>query len=143
MECGRAGTASAAAEPVRAPARRAGSSAKWAAFHSSVQPESCRFNRTPALGVIAEYGETVESPHYASIGHTLHDNRCVGAPETERIRQRHPDLALAGLLGNEIDGRVYRRIVQIDSGRPDVVANGKDAEDRLHRTRSAEQMAGG
>src|ERR1700709_2423350 len=61
MECGRAGTASAAAEPVRAPARRAGSSAKWAAFHSSMQPESCRFNRTPALGVVAEYGETVES----------------------------------------------------------------------------------
>jgi hypothetical protein len=45
---------------------------KWAAFHSSMQPESCRFNRgltnpcpansiRPRLAVIAEYGKTVES----------------------------------------------------------------------------------
>src|SRR5665647_1101871 len=44
MGCGRARVASAVAEPAPAPARHAGSLAKLAAFHSSVQPESCRFN---------------------------------------------------------------------------------------------------
>jgi hypothetical protein len=45
---------------------------KWAASHSSMQPESCRFNRgrddpltradsiRPCLEVIAEYGKTVD-----------------------------------------------------------------------------------
>jgi hypothetical protein len=44
---------------------------KWAASHSSMQPESCRFDRGPAIPcpadstrphveVIAEYGKTVE-----------------------------------------------------------------------------------
>jgi len=65
-------------------ARRAVTLVKWAAFHSSMQPESCRFNRTPALGVIAECGETVEShASNALIGRTLYHKGGVGAAKTE------------------------------------------------------------
>src|ERR1700688_177270 len=100
MDCGRAPTASAAAAPARAPAQRAGSVVKWAASHSSMQPESCRFNRglanrcpansiRPHLEVIAEYGKTVESIYtlakHLLVNHASHDHGGVGTPETEGI----------------------------------------------------------
>src|SRR5882762_5047637 len=142
MGCGRVPTASAAAAPARAPARPAGSSAKWAASHSSMQPKSCRFNRTPALGVIAECGETVEShARNALIGRTLYHKGGVGASKTERVRQRHIDLALARLLRDEVDRRLDRRLVEIDGRRRDVVADRQNAENRLYRPGRAEQMA--
>ena len=113
-DCGRGRTASAAAAPARAPARRAGCAAKWAASHSSMQPESCRFNRglanrsptrpisriraTLIQDVIARIRRNGGARYYhvtRSIGHAPHDHGSVGAAEPERIRQRDIDLALA------------------------------------------------
>src|ERR1700722_19852750 len=124
MDCGRVQTAWAAAEPVRAPARHAGSLAKWAASHSSMQPESCRFNRGhPHLEIVTECGETVNfhvtgcAPpgqfyHLHRIarmwwpvrlttvnpligGHTTQNHRRVCTSETERIRQYDINFAFA------------------------------------------------
>src|SRR5216683_3118981 len=79
MDCGRVRSASAAAGPARAPARRADSLAKWAASHSSMQPKSCRFNRSLTklprrpivyaqfLGFITECGESVDSTSYEAL----------------------------------------------------------------------------
>src|ERR1700733_10682286 len=154
MDCGRAPTALAAAGPARAPARRAGSVAKWAASHSSMQPESCRFNRglanisasagslRPKLGFITECGETVDSWCDALADHALHDHGCVGAPETKRIRQRDIDLAFTRHLRHEINRRFYRRVVKIDGRRGDVIANRKNTEDRLDRSGGAQKMPG-
>src|SRR3954466_4014337 len=95
------------------------------------------------LGVIAECGETVEShASNALIGRTLYHKRGVGASKTERVRQRHIDLAPARLLRDEVDRRLDRRIVEIDGRRRDVVADRQDAENRLDRPGRAKQMAG-
>src|SRR5690348_14546042 len=56
MDCARAPSAAAVAEPVRAPAQRADSVVKWAASHSSMQPESCRFNRGLATTLASAFG---------------------------------------------------------------------------------------
>src|SRR5690348_12366818 len=124
MDCARAPSAAAVAEPVRAPAQRADSVVKWAASHSSMQPESCRFNRGLATTLASAFGlAPVSRNHHrmrrngefaleerASAGDALQDYGCVGAPETERIRQHNIDFALARRLRHEIDCCFYRRI---------------------------------
>src|ERR1700733_4995580 len=141
MDCGRARTAWAAAEPAQAPAQRADSGAKWAASHSSMQPESCRFNRglanirtagrvRPTLRFITECGETVDSISiYASADYTLQDHGCVRATETERIRQCNIDFALARRSRHQVNRRFHRRVVEIDGRRSDVIANRQNAKD--------------
>src|SRR5277367_966387 len=104
MDCAHGPTASAAAGLARVPAPRADSGEKWAASHSSMQPESCRFNRGPSAFahrpvVYAQHydlslnaAKRWTQPRYgASADYALQDHRCVSATETERIRQCNID----------------------------------------------------
>ena len=76
----------------------------------------------------------------ALAGDALHDHGCVGASETERIRQRDIDLAFARRLGHEIDRCFYLRAVKIDGWRGDIIANRKNTEDRLDGSGGAQKM---
>src|SRR3984957_16087633 len=78
----------------------------------------------------------------ALAGHALQDHGRVGAPETERIRERDIDLAFARRLRHEINRRFYRRVVKIDGWRRDIIANRKDTEDRLERSGGTQKMPG-
>src|SRR5262249_5028845 len=70
-----------------------------------------------------ECGETVVSPSAASVDHALNDHGRVGAAESEGIRQRNVDLALARRQRHEVDRRRNGRILQIDGRRRNVVAD--------------------
>src|SRR5262249_40126101 len=54
-----------------------------------------------------------------------------------------PDLALFRVMRYEVDRGRDRRIVEIDGGRGNAIADGQDGENGLYRTGRAEQMAGG
>src|SRR4030081_4005245 len=73
--------------------------------------------------------------------HGAEHQRGVGPPETEGIRQHGVDLPLLRLVGHEVAWGVERRIVEIDGGRRDVVANRQNREDRLDGAGRAQQMA--
>src|SRR5882757_10926191 len=55
--------------------------------------------------------------------------------EPEGVRQRDRDRSLFGLERHQVNRCLDRWIVEIDRRRRDLIANGKDREDRLDRTR--------
>lgn len=57
---------------------------------------------------------------------TAKNQRRVCPPESERIRQCRVDITFACLVGDQVDRRVDRRIIEIDRGRRNLITNGKD-----------------
>src|SRR5690606_38587047 len=70
----------------------------------------------------------------------LENQRCVGATEAERVRERDVDSPLARLVRDEVDLGLDGRVVEVDRRRRDVVADGEHAENGLGRTGRTEQM---
>src|SRR5687767_4720023 len=70
----------------------------------------------------------------------LHDERGIGSAKAEAVVERRLDLALLGVMRHEIDalGSLVG-VVEVERRRDDLVADGEDAEDRLHRSGAAEQ----
>ena len=66
--------------------------------------------------------------------------RGVRPTEAERVRQHGAHVLFHGLVGREIDGRVERRIIEVQRRRNHAIADRQYAEDRLHRTSRAEQQ---
>src|SRR3989304_3348871 len=87
-----------------------------------------------------DYGESWGLGH-ALAREAAEDQRGVGAAEAERVRQRDIDIALARLVRHQVDRGFDRRVVEVDGGRGDPVADRQDREDRLDRAGGAEQMA--
>src|SRR5688572_11299935 len=58
-------------------------------------------------------------------GQAAHDDGGIGATKTERVRQHGVDGPLLRLVGNEVDGGLDRRIVEIERGRGHIVAYGE------------------
>src|SRR4029077_15379228 len=71
---------------------------------------------------------------------TAEYQRSICSAQTERIRQRGVDIACACLVWDQVDRRVDRRIVEIDRGWHNPIANGKDGENRFDSTGRAKQV---
>ena len=109
----------------------------------SQTPDIGRFTATwsvPTSGRALANLDCERPAEQVQAGIPLQHERGVRATEPERVRQRDVDLALLGLVGNEIQRRRNRGIVEIDRRRHDVVANGERGKDRLDGAGRAQQM---
>ena len=74
----------------------------------------------------------------------LHHEAGIGAAKAKRIVERGAHLPLLGGMRHQINAHTaVAGIVEVERRRHDLVAQGEDAEDRLHRTGAAQQMADG
>src|SRR5687768_2551676 len=105
-------------------------------------PTWARATTTKGKGSAARRAPRPPRRSAAGASHGLHDQRCVGAAEAEAVVEHSLDLALLGLVRDEVDaGAAVRRIVEVERRRDDLVAHGEDAEDALDRAGAAKQMA--
>src|SRR3954451_15104078 len=63
------------------------------------------------------------------------NKRCIMPAETERVVHGHSNLAFLRLVSGVVEITLRIRIVQIDRGRNDRIANGECAGSHLHRAR--------
>src|ERR1700730_3692311 len=72
------------------------------------------------------------------------NNAGIDAAKTEAVRDRVCDRNVPGLPADQIDALGERiRIFEIEGWRRDLVANGKDGENRLQSAGGSQQMPGG
>lgn len=69
------------------------------------------------------------------------NQRSICSTKAERIRQRGIDVALARLVGNQVDRSIDGGIIEIDGGRGNPIADRQDREDRFDRPGCAKEMA--
>src|SRR5262245_53083658 len=60
--------------------------------------------------------------------------------EAEGVRERNRNRSSFGLVWHQVNRRLDRWILEVDRRRRDLIANGKDREDRLDRTRSTQKV---
>ncbi|KAG5732524.1 hypothetical protein E4T56_gene15042, partial [Termitomyces sp. T112] len=76
-----------------------------------------------------------------SVFQSLHDDAGIGAAKAEAVVKGCTHLALLGHVGDQSDAfSALVRIVQIEGRGHDLIADGQNAEDRLHRARAAQQV---
>src|SRR6266536_2501292 len=64
------------------------------------------------------------------------------AAEAHRVRDRHVEAGLPALQGYVVEVAFGVRVLEVDGGRKDLVAQGERGDDRLQRAGGAEQVAG-
>src|SRR6185295_15575779 len=85
---------------------------------------------------------TQQAPSPSAI-ETAENHSCVGATKTKGIGHNCVDGLFLGPVGNQVYRGFHGRIVEVDRGRHDLVANGENCEHRLYRACRAEKMAYG
>src|SRR5689334_16538071 len=65
------------------------------------------------------------------LGWRSEDQRGVGPAEAEGVRERVLDLPFARLVRNEVEVRLYVRVIEVQRGRGDLIAHGEHGEDGL------------